>query len=532
VLDLFEEMEYGAFHTTLIFACSGVVMSSGAATSALLNLHDAYRDEFKLGKIESSLLVSSMFLGGAFGSVLGGSAADTFGRRNTLLAASVLMIPCFFFIGISSFFWGPLIFRFLIGIGFGASVVVSMCTVQEWCAPSQRSTLILVVELMFCIGRLMANILVWIFMPSLEQTSPGQWRYVIALSAVPLVAGFPFLWFYLLETPAYFLSRGRNEEAVETISNSIRLNYGENSELLNFALSFAESSSASMAQDDDEENPESQYTAWQKLQVCFSSEFRFLVMAGCYLCLLSHFCEYGDSYAFPSIAAEKKYPLPVLLIMLCSFADIFATTVAYFISVDQRTSYRSTITIGLVLMLVAFSLVATVDIPGIISPAVVGFIVSEVVIALTLAVIHILFGELFPTSIRGTAFAFCIMGGNLGSILAPPIYESLAGVDPFKLVSEERRPSAHHMYFVVSILMCVVGIILVLNVSHENKGKILHTFSRQSQTEMQHRRTLRKSQESRATYGLNGESMGRNTYSDGIKTQVLSESNANSESRM
>ena len=29
-------------------------------------------------KIESSLLVSSMFLGGAFGSVLGGSAADTF----------------------------------------------------------------------------------------------------------------------------------------------------------------------------------------------------------------------------------------------------------------------------------------------------------------------------------------------------------------------------------------------------------------------------------------------------------------------
>jgi len=232
VLDLFEEMEYGAFHTTLILACSGVVMSSGAATSALLNLHDAYREEFKLGKIESSLLVSSMFLGGAFGSVLGGSAADTFGRRNTLLAASVLMIPCFFFIGISSFFWGPLIFRFLIGIGFGASVVVSICTVQEWCAPSQRSTLVLVVELMFCIGRLMANILVWIFMPSLEQTSPGQWRYVIALSAVPLVAGFPFLWFYLLETPAYFLSRGRNEEAVETISNSIRLNYGENSELL------------------------------------------------------------------------------------------------------------------------------------------------------------------------------------------------------------------------------------------------------------------------------------------------------------
>ncbi|MHA8049942.1 sugar porter family MFS transporter [Aquirufa sp. ROCK-SH2] len=178
------------------------------------------------------LAVATALYGTVVGAALGGIPADKYGRKKTLL-----WIGISFFVSSVGAALAPdvnyfMLFRFLGGLGIGASSVVAPIYISEIAPAKHRGKLVISFQLNVVLGILIAYISNYLL-----QGGENDWRLMLGVVGIPSLL-FSFLILFTPETPQFLLLK-RND--VEGALNVLKLADPEPQETLNRILINADS---------------------------------------------------------------------------------------------------------------------------------------------------------------------------------------------------------------------------------------------------------------------------------------------------
>eukprot|EP00297_Palpitomonas_bilix_P000475 CAMPEP_0113912342 /NCGR_PEP_ID=MMETSP0780_2-20120614/28874_1 /TAXON_ID=652834 /ORGANISM="Palpitomonas bilix" /LENGTH=549 /DNA_ID=CAMNT_0000909291 /DNA_START=12 /DNA_END=1661 /DNA_ORIENTATION=- /assembly_acc=CAM_ASM_000599 len=221
--DAIESVGFGRFQI-LLFLIAGFLWMADAMEMMMLSfLGPAV--QCKWGKtaqernLFNSLLTTGVFLGMTFGAFTWGYLADRIGRKKSLASA---IIVCLLFGVASAFspnFWVLLAFRTVVGFGLGGSGV-TFSIFLEFLPTKARGTWLLLIEFWWTAGSMVEAAISWGVFPTLGENA---WRYMVALSAVPLliaVCALPAV----PESPRFLVNVGKIEKAQKVLERMARMN--------------------------------------------------------------------------------------------------------------------------------------------------------------------------------------------------------------------------------------------------------------------------------------------------------------------
>jgi sugar porter (SP) family MFS transporter len=158
------------------------------------------------------LAVATALYGTVVGAALGGIPADKYGRKKTLL-----WIGISFFVSSVGAALAPdvnyfMLFRFLGGLGIGASSVVAPIYISEIAPAKHRGKLVISFQLNIVLGILIAYISNYLL-----QGGENDWRLMLGVVGIPSLL-FSFLILFTPETPQFLLlKRNDRQGALEVL---------------------------------------------------------------------------------------------------------------------------------------------------------------------------------------------------------------------------------------------------------------------------------------------------------------------------
>ncbi|MFT8480651.1 sugar porter family MFS transporter [Gluconobacter oxydans] len=163
-----------------------------------------------LTPLTEGLVTSALVLGAAFGSLVCGMMADRFGRRDSLMALSVLFV-----IGAIGTAQAPSVavmiaMRAVLGFAVGGASALVPMFISEMAPAGRRGRLVSQNEMMIVTGQLVAYTLNAGLAHFSE--SPSIWRTMLMIAAVPAVLLGVGL-FFVPRSPRWLASQGRTDEA-------------------------------------------------------------------------------------------------------------------------------------------------------------------------------------------------------------------------------------------------------------------------------------------------------------------------------
>ncbi len=151
--------------------------------------------------------------GTVFGAIFGGIPANKIGRKNTLIWIGIL----FFFSAIGSALANdPIvfaIFRFIGGLGVGASTIAAPAYISEIAPAKDRGKLVAFYQFNIVLGILIAFLSNYL----LRNSGENSWRWMMGVQAIPSLIYTLFI-FTIPKSPRWLLSKSRNEEAKKVLA--------------------------------------------------------------------------------------------------------------------------------------------------------------------------------------------------------------------------------------------------------------------------------------------------------------------------
>ena len=181
-----------------------VISGADKQLQALWNTSDAFH---------GSIVMAMALWGTVVGAVFGGFPTNMFGRKNTLLIIGVL-----YFVSAlgSAFANDPItfaVFRFLGGLGVGASTIAAPAFVSEIAPADQRGKLVSLYQFNIVLGILIAFLSNYL----LRNTGAEPWRWMVGVEAIPAFLYLVFV-FFIPRSPRWLVSVGRMEEAQKVLA--------------------------------------------------------------------------------------------------------------------------------------------------------------------------------------------------------------------------------------------------------------------------------------------------------------------------
>lgn len=190
----------------VLFASVGGLLfgyDTGVVSGALLVISA----EFHLNDVQKEAVVSSTIAGAVLGAAFAGSAADRVGRRPTILVASVIFTAGAGVMAGATGFEVLVAGRAIVGVAIGMAAMVVPVYIAEASPPEHRGMLVTANNLATTGGQFLSSVVDGAF-----ARTPGGWRWMLGLSAVPAVIQFVgFL--FLPESPRWLVGAGRYREA-------------------------------------------------------------------------------------------------------------------------------------------------------------------------------------------------------------------------------------------------------------------------------------------------------------------------------
>lgn len=181
-----------------------VISGADKQLQALWDTSDAFH---------GSVVMAMALWGTVVGAIFGGIPTNTIGRKNTLMIIGVL-----YFISAlgSAFANDPItfaVFRFLGGLGVGASTIAAPAFVSEIAPANQRGKLVSLYQFNIVLGILIAFLSNYL----LRNTGAEPWRWMVGIEALPAFIYLVFV-FFIPRSPRWLVSKGRFSEAEKVLS--------------------------------------------------------------------------------------------------------------------------------------------------------------------------------------------------------------------------------------------------------------------------------------------------------------------------
>lgn len=155
-----------------------------------------------------TIVMGMALWGTVIGAIFGGVPTNKIGRRNTLLWIGILFLVSA--VG-SAFANDPIvfaIFRFIGGLGVGASTIAAPAYISEIAPAKDRGKLVAFYQFNIVLGILFAFLSNYL----LRDIGENSWRWMMGVEAIPSIL-YVFLVFVLPESPRWLLSNSRDVEA-------------------------------------------------------------------------------------------------------------------------------------------------------------------------------------------------------------------------------------------------------------------------------------------------------------------------------
>ena len=176
----------------------------GFDTAVISGAEKAIQQLWQLSAVEHGFTISIALIGTVLGAMFGGIPSDKLGRRQTLRWIAVLYLVSALGAALAPA-WVPfLVFRFLGGLGVGASSVTAPLYISEISPPDSRGKLVGLFQFNIVFGILAAYLSNYL----LANVGAHSWRLMLGVQAVPAVAFLLFL-FRVPESPRWLLLHGR-----------------------------------------------------------------------------------------------------------------------------------------------------------------------------------------------------------------------------------------------------------------------------------------------------------------------------------
>jgi SP family arabinose:H+ symporter-like MFS transporter len=163
-------------------------------------------------------LVSGASLGAAAGAILGGPAADKFGRKALLITDALIYAIGAIGSAITPNVGVLLASRALIGLAIGADSAIATAYIAEYAPRGRRGSLSMLQQWMITVGILVAYIVALIiFRAAPGSAATVDWRLILGLGAVPALAGL-VLRSSMPESPRWLMRKGRYGDARQALA--------------------------------------------------------------------------------------------------------------------------------------------------------------------------------------------------------------------------------------------------------------------------------------------------------------------------
>ena len=176
-----------------------VISGADKKLQVLWNSSDAFH---------GSIVMGMALWGTVIGAIFGGIPTNKIGRKNTLLWIGILFL--FSAIG-SAFSNNPFVFaafRFVGGLGVGASTIAAPAYISEIAPAKDRGRLVAFYQFNIVFGILMAFLSNYL----LKDVGENSWRWMMGVQAIPSVI-YILLIVTIPESPRWLLSKFKNREA-------------------------------------------------------------------------------------------------------------------------------------------------------------------------------------------------------------------------------------------------------------------------------------------------------------------------------
>jgi len=199
-----------AFRHAIVAALGGFLF--GFDTAVISGVEKSIQVLWSLDKVEHGFTVASALIGTVIGALIAGRPAEKYGRKKVLQAIGLLYLTTSLVTALTPA-WEPfLFFRFLGGIGVGASSVVGPMYISEISPAHNRGRLVAMFQFNVVSGILLAFLSNYL----LFGIGDNAWRWMLGVQAIPSLLFFVMV-FLVPESPRWLIKRNRADEAADVL---------------------------------------------------------------------------------------------------------------------------------------------------------------------------------------------------------------------------------------------------------------------------------------------------------------------------
>ena len=159
-----------------------------------------------------TVVMAMALWGTVIGAMFGGIPTDKLGRKKTLIWIGIFYTVSALGSAMVNDPYTFAFFRFLGGLGVGASTIAAPAYVSEIAPPKDRGRLVALYQFNIVLGILIAFFSNYL----LSNVGENAWRWMIGVEAIPAVI-YTLLVFTVPKSPRWLLLKGRDNEAIHTL---------------------------------------------------------------------------------------------------------------------------------------------------------------------------------------------------------------------------------------------------------------------------------------------------------------------------
>jgi sugar porter (SP) family MFS transporter len=186
----------------------------GFDTAVISGVEQAIQTLWQLTDVAHGFTVSAALWGTVLGALAAGWPAEKFGRKRMLQVIGLLYLVTSLVTALTSSWPAFLLFRFLGGLGVGASSVVGPMYISEIAPAVRRGRLVALFQFNVVCGILVAFVSNYL----LSDIGDEAWRWMLGVQAIPSLA-FLLLVFRVPESPRWLIRQGREEAGLQVLAS-------------------------------------------------------------------------------------------------------------------------------------------------------------------------------------------------------------------------------------------------------------------------------------------------------------------------
>jgi len=497
----------------VLFLAGGIYASEGALLLIVGHVAKGLVLAWDLSPLQAGTVAVAVFGGLTLGTLCGGFASDTYGRRLPILLAYFGLIIFLLFCFISKGLLMLAIGKTFMGFAMGFALPAANTLVCESCPNSHRANIYCATMVMFALGQMFAAAVMWTLSPDLDH-DVLHWRMMLLIGMIlPCILGVLSL-FLLEESTHWLLLNGDEEKCKETLHRIAKYNghYDKVKALTDKWSTPSDDASSeeggSLGDPDDttrnavkaslqatgEASPlirkqdiqgqtntrdccgrlvqkvssKCKVTCSYRVRSLFSRYYRRTTIIMTYVCFASNITYYGLIYGLPhtfqTVYKDKEgnsgfsAGAGVFFAALMEIPGVFLA-----ILLSATITRRANMSIAFVASAFWLSVMVWAHYNGHMETIGLWSIFGvKMFIASGFIVCYLYLLECYPTYFRATGLAFCMVTGRIGALICPFLYDGLV-----------YSGAGYIWFFIVIACIIVVAAILCFFLPFETKDREL-----------------------------------------------------------